>query len=183
MTLIPTKFRERTRTRSRRGALSKLKSLLEFRDLVKAEGYREEGVLMQAYKEQAEDMMISPETLRDDMGKIREYPAEKLVYWISNGVSFDHMEKAGRVAELANLTPAALMDEAVTIGNADGKTMTVDEMVSHALGVVETPKRNGIYHFIPLLERLGKFPTRFKWDSEKTERYNGWLDAGKEFFK
>ena len=183
MTIVPTGTLDKWATRARRGALYTLKSLLEFRDLIKSEGYREEGVLMQATKEAAEAMLMAPETLRDLMGKVREYPKDKLIYWINNGVSFDHMEKANSIAELAKRTPAALLDEAIQIGNPDGKTMTVNEMVSFALGVVDKNKRNAMTHFVPLLERLGKFPTRFKWDSDKTARYNNWLDAGKEFFR
>ena len=182
MTLIPEAVRKTWRTRARRGALNTLKSLLEFRTLIVSEGYREEGVLMQAYREASEDMLVAPETLRDYMGKIREYSKDELIYWLNNGVSFDHLEKANSVAELANRTPAELLNEAVTVGNEKGKTMTVNEMVSFALGVVDKPKRNIIYHFIPLYERLGKFPSRFKFDTEKTKRYMQWLDAGKEFF-
>ena len=179
--IIPTGMKQRWTTRARRGTLSTLKSLLEFRELVPE--YRAENCLMQAYKEAAEAMLISDETLRDLMGKIREYPAEKLVYWINNGVVFDHMEKAGLVAELSGRTPAALLDEAVTVGNEKGKTMTADEMVSFALGVVSTKAKTPIYHFLPMYERLGKFPNRFKWDEGKTKRYTAWLDQGKEFFK
>lgn len=182
MTLIPSDMRNRWSTRARRGALNMLKSLLEFRELIVSEGYREEGVLMQAYREAADSMLMSPETLRDYMGKVREYPKEKLVYWLSNGLSFDHLEKANAVAELAKRTPADLLNEAIDVGNADGKTMTVDEMVSFALGVVDKPRRSVIHHFIPLYERLGKFPSRFRWDEEKTRRYFSWLDNGKEFF-
>lgn len=182
MTLIPEGMRERWRTRARRGALNTLKSLLEFRELIVSEGYREEGVLMQAYSEAAEDMLMAPETLRDYMGKIREYPRQTLVYWLSNGLSFDHLEKANSIAELAQRTPAQLLDEAIEVGNENGETMTVNQMVSFALGVVDRQKRSIIYHFIPLYERLGKFPTRFKFDAEKTKEYMQWLDAGRKFF-
>lgn len=180
MTLIPLTTLDRWRTRARRGALLKLKTLLEFRELV--DEYRAEAVLMQAYREAAEAMLISPETLRDDMHKIREYPEMKLVYWIANGVSFDHLEKANALAEIAQKTPAALLDEAIDLGNASGETMTVRELVGHALGEVAQPMKPFTYRRAVIWNQLGKFPTD-GWDDGKVSRFNEWREAGKEFLE
>lgn len=180
--IVPAKLAERWTTRARRGALNTLKSLLEFRELVPE--YRAENVLMQAYKEAAEYMLISDETLRDLMGKIRNYPEEKLIYWIENGVVFDHMEKANLLYEIAKReSPAELLDEAISVGGENGKTMTVQEMTAFALGVATGKGKKHIFHALPLFERLGKFPNRFGWDEAKTSEYSAWLDAGKRFFE
>lgn len=180
--IVPQGLKDRWRTRARRGALSMLKSLLEFRELVPE--YKAEGCLMQAYREAAEAMLISDETLRDLMGKIREYPEDRLIYLINNGVSYDHMEKAHLVSELAGYNdPLMLLEAAVEVGNEEGKTMTVKEMTSFALGSVDGNRKNPIYHFLPLYERLGKFPTRYGWDEQVTKSYMSWLDDGKRFFK
>lgn len=177
MTLIPTVTLERWHVTARRNALVKLEMLLEFRAMMP--DFKAENVLMEAYKEAAEAMLISPETLRDDMGKIREYQEEQLRYWIDNGVSFDHMEKAAQLAEIAHKTPARLLDECIDPGNANGDTMTVKELIAFALG--EKPKPRHTLGLVVMFDRLRKFPTNYGWDIEKTTRFTSWLDAGKEF--
>lgn len=182
MTLIPTGTLDRWRTRARRGALLKLKSLLEFRDLIKTEGYREEGVLMQAYKEAAEAMLIAAGTLRDDMANIREYPEDKLIYWITNGVSFDHLEKSNQLAEIAHKAPATLLDECIDPGGEAGETLTVRELTALALGEVPQPMKASTYRLTAIFSQLRKFHTD-TWSDDKTTRFNTWLDAGQEFLE
>lgn len=181
MTIIPSGMLMRWSTRARRGSLSKLHTLLEFRDLCKSEGYKDENCLMQAYKEAAEAMMIAPETLRDDMGKIRNYPARRLMYWLSNGLSFDHLETANRLAEVAKKTPEKLLNEALDPGNATGQPMTVNELTLFAIGEVPQSSRPHVYRLVVLFDKLRKFPTQYKWDELKAMRFTEWLELGKEF--
>lgn len=178
--LIPAATLTRWQTRARRGALSTLKSLLEFRELVP--DFRAEAVLMQAYQDAAKAMMIATDTLRDLMGKIREYPEGQLIFWINNGVSFDHMEKANQLAEIAHKTPAALLNEAVNPGNATGETMTVRELTAYALGEVAQPMKAITYRRVTLWNSLGKFPTT-GWDDDKVSRFAEWREAGREFIE
>ena len=69
--LLPVSRREKTRIRARLGALGELESLLEFREDM--DDWKAEGLLMQAYAEQAADMMISRDTLRRKLATIRNY--------------------------------------------------------------------------------------------------------------
>jgi hypothetical protein len=180
--LIPAKITNQWTRRAKAGDLLKLENMIEFRQLCKDEGYREEGVLMQAYSEAARAMFFSAETLRDLMGKIREYTPAQLKHWIRNGVSFDHLEKANLLAETARKTPMQLLDECIELGNEHGETMTVREMVAHAIGEIKLNGKQGSFHWLPLYDRLGKFPMKLSWDDEKSERWNTWLETGKEFF-
>lgn len=138
---------------------------------------------MDAYREAAEAMLIHSETLRDLMGKIREYAPAKLKYWIRHGVCFDHFEKANLLAETAKKTPMQLLDECIELGNEEGKTMTVREMVAFTLGERRKNGNKAAFHWLPLYERLGKFPTKLGWDEGKTERWTNWLNEGKDFFE
>ena len=170
---------DRWTKRARRGALSKLASLLEFRELMA--DFRAENVLMEAYAEASVAMCCSAETLRGDMGIIREYSRDDLVYWLSNGVLFDHIEKANQLAELAHKFPAQLLNECIDPGNAVGDTMTVKELQAFALG--ERKIHPAVYRFNILFSRLLKFPSELNWSDEKTGRYESWLEVGKEFFE
>ena len=177
--LLPPERRYITRTRAKLGALGELESLLEFREDM--DDWKAEGRLMQAYQEQAEDMMIARDTLRRKMTIIRNYTPEDLYRWIENGVSFEHMETANTLAQLAKKTPKKLLDECIELGGHTGnKTMTVDELTAHALG--EKKQEPVLFRVNDLLSRLGKFPTLLKWDSSKSEKFNSWLEAGREFF-
>jgi hypothetical protein len=176
--MLPTEQLELVRSRAQSGAFAELESLLWFRENV--DDWRKEKVLMQAYQEYAEAMLISSDTLRRKMATVRAYPAEKLVLWISKGVGFDHIETANTLAELAKKDPAQLLDEAVELGNEHGKTMTVDELTVFALG--EQKRDPALFRVNTLLSRLGRFPDLLKWDGEKRAKFTVWLDAGREFF-
>jgi hypothetical protein len=176
--MLPTAQLELVRSRAQSGAFAELESLLWFRENV--DDWRKEQVLMQAYKEYAEAMLISSDTLRRKMATVRAYPAEKLVLWISKGIGFDHIETANTLAELAKKDPAQLLDEAVELGNEHGKTMTVDELTVFALG--EQKRDPALFRVNTLLSRLGRFPDLLKWDGEKRAKFTVWLDAGREFF-
>lgn len=177
--LIDPRIKERWRTRARRNTLSKLKSLLEFRELV--EEYKAENVLMHAYKEAAEAMLCAPETLRDDMGKIREYPKEKLVYWLSNGLSFDHLETANKLAEAARKTPAKLLDQAIDPGNGSGDPMTVKELTAFACGELPQSTSYRTLKLVAEFERLKKVLYKQDWKPDKLARFDEWWSAGEEF--
>ena len=176
--LIPAARREETRQRAKLGALGELESLLEFREDM--DDWKAEGRLMQAYAEQAADMMIAKDTLRRKISTIRNYSAEDLVRWITAGAGFEHMETSNTLAELAKKTPKQLMDEAVDLGDGKGRVMTVDQLTVHALG--EKPHKDPfLYRLNNVFSQLGKFPTLLKWDENKTGRFHKWLDAGREF--
>lgn len=167
--------------RARRNAHSKLQSLLEFRALLndaKAEGY---PPLMELYAEAAEAMECAIDTLRRDVATIREYSAVDLSNWIVQGISFDHMETANSLAEIAHKAPADLLHEAINPGNATGETMTVKELQAHALG--ERPMPAPMYWVNKVFTALGNFPIRWNWSDEKKQRWNEWLEQGKEFLK
>jgi hypothetical protein len=177
-TLIPGEMLDKWRGRARASDLLKLKNLIEFRTL--KEEFKIEGVLMQAYKEAAEAMMLAPETLRDLIGKIRNYPEARLISWIENGISFDHLEKANTLAELAHKTPAQLLDEAVEFGNGTGAPMTVRELTSHAMSEVPSALKAITYRRVSIYQQLSRFPTD-GWSEEKQARFIKWRDEGKEF--
>lgn len=176
--LLPEKRREKTRTRAKLGALGTLESLLEFREDI--DDWKAEGRLMQAYQEQAADMMLARDTLRRYIGNIRNYSADDLTRWIEAGAWMDHIETANTLAEIAKKTPKQLMDECVDMGDENGKTMTVEQLTAHALG--ELPRKDTVmYRMNNLFSQLGKFPSLLKWGAEKTTRFTTWLEAGREF--
>ncbi len=176
--LLPEKRREKTRTRAKLGALGMLESLLEFREDI--DDWKAENRLMQAYQEQASDMMVARDTLRRYVATIRNYSADDLVRWIENGAGFEHMETANTYAEIAKKTPKKLMDECIEYGDENGRVMTVDQLITHALG--EQPRKDPVlYKMNNLFSQLGKFPHLLKWGVEKTSRFTLWLDAGREF--
>ena len=168
-------------TRARRGAMLKLESLLEFRDLLsdaRAEGH---PPIMELYIEAAVPMMISSETLRRDIATIREYPRENLYAWLENGISFDHLDKANQLAEIAHKAPADLLNEAVDPGNATGETMTVRELQAYALG--ERPMPAPMYWVNRLFTSIVGVPQRLNWNDEKKGRWHEWIEQGQEFFR
>lgn len=178
--LLPPERRMKTRKRALSGALNELESLLEFRADVN--DWKAEGRLMQAYKEQAEDMLLASDTLRGKIATIREYDADELRYWLKRGAGFEHLQTANTLAELAKKTPAQLMNECVEFGGETGnKTMTVDELTAHALG--ERKRDPALFRVNTLLSRLAKFPLLLKWDSDKTQKFTELMDAVREFFK
>lgn len=169
---------DRIQTRAKAGSLGELESLLEFRELM--DEWKAEGVLMQAYKEWADGMMIARDTLRRRVATIRNYSADDLIRWIAGGVGFEHMETANMLADVAKKTPKQLINEALDLGDENGKVMTVDQLTAHALG---EQKRDPVFFRVNnLLSRLGNFPMLLKWGQDKTDKYNKWLEAGKEFF-
>lgn len=140
-----------------------------------------EGVLMEAYAEACIPMGCSADTLRRDIGVIREYSKKDLVRFIRAGVSFDHFDTANGLAELAHKAPLQLLNEAVDPGNAVGDTMSVRELTAYALGERQIPPQ--VYRFNLVFERLCNFPTQLGWSQEKTERWEACIAQLKEFFE
>jgi len=178
---IAADLKARWQTRARRNAMVKLMTLLEFRALLddaRAEGY---PPLMELYAEGAEAMDCAVDTLRRDIATIREYPRGFLMYCIESGASFDHIETANQLAEIAHKAPKDLLYEAIDPGNATGETMTVKELQAHALG--ERPMPAPMYWVNRLFTSIVGVPQRLNWDGEKTSRFHEWLEVGKEFFK
>ena len=77
--LIGQKRYDTLRVRAKAGALAELESLLEFRELV--DEWKAEGVLMQAYTESADAMMITTYTLRRKRSKVRNDATDDLYRW------------------------------------------------------------------------------------------------------
>ena len=114
------------------------------------------------------------------MSNVRNYAADDLYRWFEEGAGHEHLETANTLAELAKKTPKQLMNEAVDLGDQHGKVMTVDQLTSHALG--ERKAEPALFRVNTILSRLGRFPLLLKWGDEKTNKYNQWLEAGREFF-
>lgn len=181
--LLPTEFQERLRTRARKATALKLENYLELRDFI---AENEDRILdigwMEFYKEAGDCMDLSAETVRKNLTIIRNYPDDKLREWIKSGLSFDHIENANWLQNVKECQYAGLvlLDKAVDLGNGEGKRMTVEEMTTFALG---EQTKTGIKAAVSsLFQRLVNFPNRLKWDTDKSYRFQTWLDAGKEFF-
>lgn len=177
-TLISTETLNLVKARARAGALGELESLLWFRENV--DDWKGEGVLMIAYTEYADAMGVSRDTLRRKIATIRNYSADDLVRWIENRISFEHMETANTLAELAKKTPKQLLNEAMNLGDENGQPMTVDRLTAFALG--EQKREPALFRVNTILSRLGRFPLLLKWSSEKTDKFNSLMEAVREFF-
>jgi hypothetical protein len=124
-----------SRTFTRR-AIDKLEALLELREILREMKDEGEACVMQAYKEAAEVMRYSPETLRHAIADLREYDADRLRFWIRNDITYETIRTVNSLEsyDMLNTTPAQILDEAVSLGNGEGKTMDKNEVVTHALG-------------------------------------------------
>jgi len=181
--LLPVELGKRLQTRARKSTSLKLDNYIELRDFISE---NEEKIMsvgwMEFYEEAGDWMDYSGETIRKNLTIIRSYPDEKLREWVKNGLSFDHIERANDLQNVkeCQYDAAHILDAAFQLGNKNGKRMTVTEMETFALG--EKDRTGGISRmFSSLLHKLGEFPNKFKWDSEKTSRFTQWLDAGREF--
>lgn len=168
-TMLPKELLEKLRQRAYRGVVLKLANLLEIRGIIedaKAEGDR---VLMQIYKEVSEAMLCHPDTIRADLATIRNYSPEKLMFWTGNGLGFSHIETANQYAELAHKTPLQLLDEAVQLGGPNGKPMTVQELITFAMG--EQKREPAMFRFNALMSRLARMPDLMRWDEKRTGEF------------
>lgn len=183
MMLIPSEFRKRLRNRARKATALKLENYIELRDFI---AENEDKILevgwMEFYKQAGNCMDLSAETVRKNLAIIRNYPDESLRDWIEKGLSFDHIENANWLQNVkeCKYDGVTLLNKAIDLGNKDGGRMTVEEMITFALGEKVKPSVRGIVS--SLYDRLVNFPNRLNWDTEKSTRFKTWLDAGKEFF-
>jgi hypothetical protein len=177
-TLLPAKFLEKWRGRARAGNAALLENVIEFVD----EFYDElnYGDKAQAYSESAAANFCSEYTFRDRVSKVVRFRECDLVEWFMNGIGWDHLENA---PSLRPDDPASLITDCLKVGNADGETMTVSEMINFELEGENRQAASASFHFDREFGKLCKLPILLKWDKEKTGRYNKWLDAGREFFK
>ena len=178
-TMLPSGVLSSARKRAQAGAYGELESLLWFRE--HEDEWKDERVLMIAYREYADAMMIAPDTLRDKLAKIRDYTPDDLKRWIAKGLWLGHLERANTIAEFAGRTPKKLLDEAIEKGDETGKPMTIDKMTTFALG--DKPFPTALFRFNVTLSKLGRIPNLAKWDEEKATRWTDWLNQGLEFFK
>ena len=102
------------------------------------------------------------------------------MYWITKGVSFEHMETANTLYEIAKKTPVQLLNECIELGDENGRVLTVDQLTTHALSG-KPHKDKFLYRLNNVFSQLGKFPNLLKWDTQKTSRFTEWLEAGREF--
>lgn len=132
--IIPTELLCKWRGLSLRRDLDKLHCLLELRDVIAEIKTQGDITVEQAYKEAAEALRYSASHLRHLVADLREYPEAKLIEWIKEGVTFDAIRTINTLSsfDMLNTTPAKLFDEAINPGNAEGKTMTTDELYQHA---------------------------------------------------
>jgi len=180
-TMLPKELLDKLRERAYRGTVLKMANLLDIRPLI--EDAREEGnrVLMTMYGEIAEAMLVHQDTVRGDLATIRNYSPEKLMYWVGSGLGFSHIEMANQLAELAHKTPLQLLDEAVALGGPNGKAMTVQELMSFALG--EQKREPAMFRVNALLSRLARFPDLLKWDTKKAGEFTQLMEQIRRFFE
>ena len=179
MTILPASLLNDWKVRSRKRTKDKLDCLLEFRDQKDEYGddWKAEGVTMVVYVEAAEAQGYSVDSFRQNLAVIREYAANDLCLWVDRGITFDHIETANSIAELARRKPIEIIEATYELGNETGKLMTVEQMTSWALGEREMPK--GHILFSQLFERLGKFPNGLEWSDEKMEAWKCLTDEFK----
>jgi hypothetical protein len=134
--ILPEKLLEKWRKTFTRRAVDKLEALLELRDILREMKDEGEQCIMQAYKEAAEVMRYSPETLRHAIADLREYDADRLRFWIANNITYETIRTVNSLEsyDMLDVPPAQILDEAVNLGNGEGKTMSKNETVAHALG-------------------------------------------------
>jgi len=181
-TIIPQELRTKLRDRSRRSTLLKMENLLDLRDFIE-ENYAQVEAMgwMNFYKEAAEVMICAAETVRRDLSIIRSYETARLRDWVRNGLSFDHIETANWLQEYCTYYADQILDAAVTMGSGIGKTMTVAEMESFALG--ERRPRPQIFNANRLLEQLGYFPTKLNLTADAAAEWETLLNPLREFVK
>lgn len=174
----PPEARAETRSRARASAKETLDLVLIWRDMKAEIPHGAVGIIEREY---AADMMISASTLRRKIASVRNWEAWQLEELMNAGVAWEHFQIAIDLAETAKKTPMQLLGEAVSLGNAHGDTMTVEEMTAHALG--ERAPRPETFSAIGWISRLAELPQRLNWDSERAEKLRGLLEQIKELMR
>jgi len=166
------------RIRAVASAHAEMENLLLWRELSTEFAY---GKKERAEEQYSAAMMISPATLRRKMWQIRSYTPDDLYRWTDAGISFEHFERAAEYAQIAKKTPKQLLDECITLGDENGNTMTVNNMISHALG--ERTPRPAMFSINNLFSRFSSLPQVAKFEPAKRSRFDAWIEAGREFFQ
>lgn len=182
--LIPSDFGTRLQTRARKSTLLKLENFIELRDFYveNEERIKSEG-MDKFYAEAADWMDYSPNTVDKNLDIIRNYTEEKLVYWVTNGLSFDHIETANWLQNESPFYGEQLLDAAIQLGSANGKRMTTAEMTAFALGTsIPKPKTFSIVN--TLSKWLSEIPSKFPdWSPSKVEEALGLIKRLMELMK
>jgi len=172
--IIPVEFGTNLRKRARTSRKLKLENLLDLRTFIEENAdYIHKAGWMQFYAEAGDWTDVSAASVRDDLGIIRSYPESDLRYWVNNGFSFQHIDTANwlqNVKESKYTEAAALLNDAIMYGNGTGKRMTVEEMITFALGEAE-PRSNTFSIVKTLTGWIEKLPQRLKWNDEKKTRF------------
>ena len=178
MTLIPRAFGLELQRNARASRKLKLDNLLKLRDfifenleVIKSTGW------MKFYEEAGDWLDVSGATVRDDLAMIRNYPDAKLKEWITV-LSFNHIDEANSVQNdpACKFDAAQLLDAAIAFGNGEGKRMTVNEMITFALGERETHSPG--FSFISTLTGwIEKVPQKFGWDDAKKAEFKADIKA------
>lgn len=176
--IIPRHVLKSVTERAQAGAMGELESLLLWRDEFAKE--LNHGEILQGMAEFSKAMLISRETFRRKLWQIRGYKREDLERWIASGACFEHFEVAGSLAELSKKPPKQLLDEAIELGDEHGKTMSVENLTTHALGEKYSPHT---FKAFSLLSRLAALAPKSDWDAEKQNRYKNLIEQFKEFWK
>ena len=125
MSLIPDYIRAQWQVRTRTANKAVLDNLIEFKEFY--DEYKHNGMLIQAYREGAEDNGMSVKHFQERVLLVIRFPDDKLYYWFRHGISFNHLEKA---VSLDPDNPAGWIDKCV---NEYGRPETVDSMIATVL--------------------------------------------------
>lgn len=169
--LIPADFGEKLQGLARKATKAKLQLLLEIRDFAE-ENYEKIEVTgwQNFYKEVSLWTNYSWHSIDKGLDTIRSYETKKLHYWTDNGLSFDHIENANWAQNQCTMYGDQILDAAIELGNENGKVMTVDEMLTFALGGnIQKPE---VYPLVNTLSKwLTKIPLKFPhWEPSKVSR-------------
>lgn len=170
MTVIPESKLSAWQSRAETADNLVLENLIEFREFYE-ELKNEHGTLMQAYAEAAKANRMSAETFRAKFGLVRRFRDDDLRRWFASGISFDHLDKAPRLAEITHRQPAELLDACIEIGGADGGTMTADEMAAFAMSETDVPHVTARYYVETAFRKVWKLPNLLGWTEEKAQRF------------
>lgn len=170
--LIPTTTGETLRTRARKGRMMKLENLLDLRDLLKEYEVEKVKINMEAFYQEASDWMdTEPSNVRDGLGIIREYTKEYLYLWINKGLTFNHIATANWLATVEDCKhkePIHLLNDAIRLGGENGERMTVNEMITYALG--EKVPRPRTFAFVKVLSNwIVEIPQKLGWTNDKRQ--------------
>lgn len=169
--LIPAEFGNKLQQLARKATKAKLQLLIEIRDFAEENYDKIEATGWQNYyKEVAAWTNYSWHTIDKGLDTIRNYETAKLTYWTDNGLSFDHIESANWAQNQCTMYADQILDGAIELGNGHGKVMTVEEMLTFALG--GNARKPEAYPLMNTLSRwLTKIPDKFpNWDASKVSR-------------